>query len=575
MKKIGLLTFILTLLASICFASTSVKDFGAKGDGITDDTKAFNDALQAAHDAGGGVVEAPAGTYCIRGNIVIPSSVTLQGTWQTAPLLLKKNDEKGGTILQAYAGRGSNEGEPFIKLAGNVSTIRGVCIYYPEWSQETVPPVPYPPTIGGTYLDNATIENICLQNSYEGIHFDRVGRFYMNNVQGYPSWRGLFIDRCYDVGRIENIHFWPFGIVYIADDPYCEWINKNGVAFEFAKSDWQFATNTFCFGYGVGYKFSSAKDGPANGSFMSIAADCCQRAVLVEHIQGTGLAIVNGEFVGRWGSQDSIGIDIQSNANGKVSITNTAFWGPLKNAIKCDAPNATLSVVNNHFHEWDVSYNAAPAIDLIRGRAVISSNTFEENYLDIKIGKEMGSTIINSNLSKQGLKIKNESKGFVRLNDNEPKPSPMTRAEKKNYILNVGSKGDTSFFDSLYRGEPAIEWENSKGTKRWMKSDSTLYLPVVENQKYNITLDVFVPDELDLNGAGFYYNNKCIAIITKRGIQKIEAQITTNDDIAEISIKCKPWSPNHVNDRRKLSIALNSVQMQMEGANWKAASANR
>ena len=43
--------------------SVSVKDFGAKGDGVTDDTTAIHNAIMAAHNAGGGVVFLPAGTY--------------------------------------------------------------------------------------------------------------------------------------------------------------------------------------------------------------------------------------------------------------------------------------------------------------------------------------------------------------------------------------------------------------------------------------------------------------------------------------------------------------------------------
>ena len=40
-----------------------VRDFGARGDGLTKDTQAIQKALDAAHAAGGGRVELPAGTY--------------------------------------------------------------------------------------------------------------------------------------------------------------------------------------------------------------------------------------------------------------------------------------------------------------------------------------------------------------------------------------------------------------------------------------------------------------------------------------------------------------------------------
>ena len=67
------------------------------------------------------------------------------------------------------------------------------------------------------------------------------------------------MDECYDIGHIENVHFWPFGVAYKPDDPFCKWVNTQGVAFELARTDWHYVLNTFCFGYGVGYKFSKSK----------------------------------------------------------------------------------------------------------------------------------------------------------------------------------------------------------------------------------------------------------------------------------------------------------------------------
>ena len=58
--------------------SVSVKDFGAKGDGTTDDTVAINAALASL--TSGGIVFMPAGTYKTTGSIVVGNNaVTLQG----------------------------------------------------------------------------------------------------------------------------------------------------------------------------------------------------------------------------------------------------------------------------------------------------------------------------------------------------------------------------------------------------------------------------------------------------------------------------------------------------------------
>lgn len=56
----------------------NVKAYGATGDGVTDDTGACQNALDAAYDAGGGIVFFPAGTYFTDG-LVVGEGVSLMG----------------------------------------------------------------------------------------------------------------------------------------------------------------------------------------------------------------------------------------------------------------------------------------------------------------------------------------------------------------------------------------------------------------------------------------------------------------------------------------------------------------
>lgn len=76
----------------------NVLDYGAKGDGVTDDTHAIQLAINAAFKAGGGEVLLPEGTYLVSGPnndggaLTLKSNVqlTAQGlgrrcsSWQTA-----------------------------------------------------------------------------------------------------------------------------------------------------------------------------------------------------------------------------------------------------------------------------------------------------------------------------------------------------------------------------------------------------------------------------------------------------------------------------------------------------------
>jgi Pectate lyase superfamily protein len=51
----------------------NVKAYGAKGDGVTDDTAAVNAAFAAAYAAGGGVIYFPPGIYLIAGALTVPN----------------------------------------------------------------------------------------------------------------------------------------------------------------------------------------------------------------------------------------------------------------------------------------------------------------------------------------------------------------------------------------------------------------------------------------------------------------------------------------------------------------------
>jgi hypothetical protein len=59
-------------------ATINVRDLGAKGDGLSDDSEALSAALKQA--AGGGTVLLPPGTYAISRSLLIPEQVILRGT---------------------------------------------------------------------------------------------------------------------------------------------------------------------------------------------------------------------------------------------------------------------------------------------------------------------------------------------------------------------------------------------------------------------------------------------------------------------------------------------------------------
>lgn len=66
----------------------NVKDYGAKGDGVTDDTDAFVNAIAALKANGGGILYVPKGTYIIKQKLLIDfNNFTLQGQGQDDTVL--------------------------------------------------------------------------------------------------------------------------------------------------------------------------------------------------------------------------------------------------------------------------------------------------------------------------------------------------------------------------------------------------------------------------------------------------------------------------------------------------------
>ena len=545
---------------------------GAVPDGKTDCTEALQKALDRAGKMGGGIVELPAGVYRVQGHLVIPANVTLQGVFQTAPTTARWGETTAaGTVLLAYEGRGSEEGEPFLRLAGSHATVAGISVVYPESSPNDVPPVPYPPCIASTNTENVCIQNCLLVNPYEGIRLIRAHRHLVRNVTGYPIRRGIYVDECYDIGRIENVHFWPFGVRYRPDDPYCQWINLNGVAFEFARTDWHYVINTFCFGYGIGYKFSQSAHGSANGNFLGIGADSCQRAVVVEQAQPPGLLITNGEFVGRWESQDAVTLEIGPEVQGKVSLVNCSFWGPIDRCVVMRSPHAQLTLSACHFCQWDVANQGSPAVEIEAGFATLQGCTFDlDTAQHIHVHSGVRSVIVTANQAPGGLRVNNEGGRKLQMGLNAEDPIQWTPEARLHYRLDIGQPGDSRYLLSWYGPE------KSDRTFRWSTPKSQLILPVEPDRTYELLLEASIPRALEGKQVTLNLGDQVLAVL-KSGENRVRIPAQKTEKLT-LQIRSPGWIPaestKQSNDRRVLGVQVFSLMVKGEGAGEKIFDAN-
>ncbi|MFO1511765.1 MAG: glycosyl hydrolase family 28-related protein [Verrucomicrobiota bacterium] len=394
----------------------SVRDFGALGDGKTDDTAAFQKALDTAGKAGGGIVLAPRGNYFFAGQLNVPPAVTLKGIWESVPAhnglrdagLPKPTDD--GTTFLITGNAGKEDGPPFVTLNHN-STLKGVVLYYPD-QNPAEEPKPYPWAIAMRGKNPAVLA-VELLNPYNGIDATHNERHLIRDVQGQPLRRGILVDAIYDIGRIENVHFNPW---WSNKPKLLAWQQQHGEAFIFGRTDWQYVFNTFCFGYDIGYKFIQTSAGVCNGNFLGLGADDCFTAVVVEQSAPMGLLISNGEFVSFHGPDPTM-VRVGTNHTGSVRFVNSAFWGPC-NQIARIAGQGTVGFSDCTFVQWDRNKEGRHALQIESGSVIVRGCEFQADRPQLKLGAAVRRAVVTDNLVTGATRFQNESPGTVVISNN-------------------------------------------------------------------------------------------------------------------------------------------------------------
>ena len=389
---------------------------GAKADGVSDDTAAIQKALDQAEQAGGRVHLPPA-RYLVKGSLHIPPGVTLQGVMDS-PVW---SDPLKGSIILATGGR-DNEDAPALFEMGHSSAVRGLTIFYPE--QQTTNIHPYAWTFHLQGHDN-TVENVTLINSYNGIRLGPEGnvRHRIRSVYGCVLRRGISVDSCSDIGRIENVqfhcHWWSAPNVGGDWKPVHEFMWRNCEAFIFGRTDWEYVNNTFVFPVNIGYRFIKTKAGAANGQFSGIGADEAQVCVKVEEIQPMGLLISNGQFVTMHGDV-RIPVLVESTCRGSVRLVDCAFWGPNRQCVVTHG-KSFVSLSDCYLSSTGRAKN--PGVALVEadgGKLQVRGCSFGTDEPSIALQKGLQHAIVTENNGVRGVEITNEIGERAIIANNEP-----------------------------------------------------------------------------------------------------------------------------------------------------------
>lgn len=193
-----------------------VTDFGAAADGKTNCTSAFEEAIKAASEAGGGTVFVTAGKY-LTGPIYLRSNITLH--LDAGAVLLFSNDISDykvvnsrweGVEREVYSSCIYGDGLENIAITGR-GTLDGQGDFWWKIYRENNIEYPRPKLISFQYSSNVLIEGIKLVNSpswtinpicCENVTIDKVT---IINPSDSPNTDGIDPDSCKNV-HISNCH---------------------------------------------------------------------------------------------------------------------------------------------------------------------------------------------------------------------------------------------------------------------------------------------------------------------------------------------------------------------------------
>lgn len=295
--------------------------FNAAGDGVTNDTSAFQSALNAASSGGGGTVYVPAGRYNIAGHLSVPTGVELRGV-SDGPH--HYGEDPRGTVLLASESQGNASGTPFISLA-MTSGIRGLSVFYPNQNYSTVSA--YPTTIQGNGTDDYVID-VTMPDSYLAIKMT-AGGYYVNYARGLGLSEFIDLSGITSVGYIDNIMNtvgdWQ-DINRESNAPPQNWWQSApsfyGVGVNINNSNNVNLFDTFTFGVGYGVRISGTS---SNITAYGHGTDNAEHSIELTG-SGTGINFINTQMTAIGSAGSKRYIYTSTGFTGKASFFNAAGW---------------------------------------------------------------------------------------------------------------------------------------------------------------------------------------------------------------------------------------------------------
>jgi hypothetical protein len=494
---------------NLVIAACSVLEYGAVGDGATDNTQAFQQALDIAGSMGGGTVFVPCGRYVIQGTLYIPAGVTLRGEWQKP----EKGSPVEGTIIMAYSGRG-NVSETALITMQPQTAVRDLIFWYPEQMPDAIQE--YPPTIQmgyPNYFGNAfcTVKNVTFINSYWGFKAGPImgGAHLLDGIYGSPLYVGIEIDGIADTGRVQFVDFSPdywsgSGLQNspLPNGAHKEFMYENATGIVLRRDDWSLLTYSTVEGYKTGLSVveSDCRDAYVdgvkvnhyfhNGPTYGLTVKNCRYGIYIENTaDGTMFTKLNIQYC-------MYGIWIDSTFKQKIMLYDSLI----------SATDVALNLEgtgNIGMHRCEI---ASGKVQLISGIATVVDCDFNNQPPQIKLGL-MLTSILSDNRFKyapdiQNLSIKRiiaqykdgdlpSAPAFPPAEEIKSKPHKPARMKMYNVMLAPFNAAGNQIQDDTEAIQAALNQAANDG-------GGVVFLPP---GRYKITTGLVIPSGVELAGA--------------------------------------------------------------------------
>lgn len=523
--------------------------FGAKAEPGFENRAAFQAAIDAAYESGGGVVYIPAGNYEFHSTQIgiksvrvrqgtsenkkdfnyeyvlrLHPGVQLRGDW-AAPE--SNNRMVLGTILEVRVGKNAPNYDGSVKSwwndsqAGNAlrttytsiadrfiemnagTGVTNLSIWYPEQNINDVKP--YPWTLFQTQGNCATIEHVTLVNSYNGFNSAPSELHYVLDSYITALNKGIEVHVCTDIGRIENVSISPEywaksglpGAPTLAE--LTAYTKANSVGFQMHRSDWEYISYLHISGYKTGIwigREPGFADAP-NAQLYEVHVDNCENGLYVEDVNPYGILISNSSFGAAKGGN---AVYFYKDFSTSTQFNGVEFSGP----IVSDGSDGVISFESCLFGKYS-DY----ALKINNGNVLLSQCHFENADKHVYLGMNMRTLKSVNSGHKQRLKINNHSNDakIEIITDKKYAFEPIPKGLKTNIIAhprpvsNQVLKADFSRATGFNNQRPVkdISSELQSALDALKASGGgTLYLPA---GRYLVDKPIKIPSGVELRGS--------------------------------------------------------------------------